>query len=118
MNVGDLTVAGGGRVMRILAIRDGHDDTVTLVSAADPSAEREYTATHWLTPLPSGADVVTCLGCSYDTHLWTDATHTNRWSGHRMRLIRCARCYVDLLGFRHIELHTTSTTIRHHHLER
>ncbi|MEV4575039.1 hypothetical protein AB0K16_17475 [Nonomuraea jabiensis] len=118
MTVGDLTVADGGRVMRIVAIGDVRDDTATLASAADPDAEREYVITRWLAPMPTGADVITCMGCLWDTHLWTDATHINRWSGHRMRLIRCARCYVDLLRVRDVVLHATSTTIRPHHLER
>ncbi|MEV4390536.1 hypothetical protein [Nonomuraea sp. NPDC049607] len=118
MTVGDLAVAGGGRVMRIVAIGELRDDTATLVSAADPDAEREYAIARWLAPMPTGADVITCMGCLRDTHLWADATHINRWSGHQTRLLRCARCYVDLLHVRDVVLHATSTTIRPDHLER
>ncbi|MBE1584561.1 hypothetical protein ACFPOI_43485 [Nonomuraea angiospora] len=118
MTVRDLTVAGGGRVMRIVAIGEVGNDTATLVSAADPDAEREYVVACWLAPMPTGADVVKCMACLWDTHLWTDATHINRWSGYRMRLIRCVRCYVDLLRVRDVVLHATSTTIRLHDLER
>ncbi|MEU7894216.1 hypothetical protein AB0B45_15305 [Nonomuraea sp. NPDC049152] len=114
--VGDLTVAGGGRVMRIVAIGEVRDDTATLVPAADPDGKREYGVTRALDPMPAGAEVITCLGCLWKTHLWTDATHTNRWSAVRTRLIRCSRCYVDLLSFRDTELHATSSTIRPHHL--
>ncbi|MFG1697107.1 hypothetical protein [Nonomuraea sp. NPDC049309] len=113
MTVGDLTIAGGGCVMRIMAIGD---NTATLVSAAEPGGERAYVATRALDSIPTGADVITCLGCLQDTHLWTDATYSNRWSGHRARLIRCARCYVDLLYVHDVELHATSTTIQPHHL--
>ncbi|MEO3874174.1 hypothetical protein ABGB18_35695 [Nonomuraea sp. B12E4] len=113
-----MTVVGGGRVMRIVAIGEVRDDTATLVSAADPDGEREYGVTRALDPMPTGADVITCMGCLWNTHLWTDATHSNRSSGHRVRLIRCARCYVDLLHVRDIELHATSATIRPHHLQR
>lgn len=116
--VGDLTVAGGGRVMRVVAIGEIRPDMTTLVPAADPDGEREYVVTRALTRMPTGAEVITCMGCLRDTHLWTDATHTNRTSGHRMRLVRCSRCYADLLRVRDVELHATSPTIRPRHLER
>ncbi|GAA2653599.1 hypothetical protein [Nonomuraea recticatena] len=116
MQVGDLVVSGGGRVMRVAAIGEVCEDCATLEPAANPGTDQEYCHIRALEPTPTGADTIRCGGCLWFTHLWTDATHTNRWSGHRMRLIRCARCYVDLLGLRDMELHATSSTIQPHHL--
>ncbi|GLW98248.1 hypothetical protein [Microtetraspora sp. NBRC 16547] len=116
--VGDLTVFTGGRVMRVTAIGAVRADSATLVPAADPSGEPEYGVTATLTPMPKDAETITCLGCLWNTHLWIDATHTNRSSGARMRLIRCSRCFVDALYVRDCEIHATSTTVRPHHLER
>ncbi|MFI7449612.1 hypothetical protein ACIBQX_19095 [Nonomuraea sp. NPDC049714] len=118
MKVGDLAVVAAGCVMRIVAIGEVRHDLATLVPAADPDGRREYAITRWLDSMPTGADAITCNGCLHDTHLWTDATYTIRWSGRRARLIRCARCYLDLLYIRDVDLHSTSTTIRTHHLER
>ncbi|MEN3533564.1 hypothetical protein AAH991_00485 [Microbispora sp. ZYX-F-249] len=117
-SVGDLTVCDGGRVMRVAALGEVRPDTATLVSAADPGSTREYVVTVALTPMPKDAEVITCLGCLAKTHLWVDATHTNRASGARVRLIRCSRCYTDALDFRDCEIHVVSTTVRPHHLSR
>ncbi|WP_433413249.1 hypothetical protein ACQP1V_29180 [Microtetraspora malaysiensis] len=116
--VGDLTVFTGGRVMRVIAIGAVRADTTTLIPAADPSREPEYGVTATLTPMPKDAEMITCLGCLRNTHLWIDATHTNRSSGARTRLIRCSRCFVDALDYRDCEIHATSTTVRPHHLAR
>ncbi|GAA4561134.1 hypothetical protein [Planotetraspora kaengkrachanensis] len=116
--VGDLTVSGGGRVMRVLAIGQVRPDTATLAPDADPGGEREHVVTVALIPMPGGAETITCLGCLWKTHLWIDATHTNRSSGARMRLIRCSSCFVDAMDFRDCAIHTTSTTVRPHHLAR
>ena len=116
--VGDLTVCGGGRVMRVAALGEVRPDTATLVSAADPGGAREYVVMVALTPMPKDAEVITCLGCLAKTHLWIDATHTNRASGARVRLIRCSRCYIDALDFRDCEIHAVSASVRPHHLAR
>ncbi|MFG1865469.1 hypothetical protein [Microbispora bryophytorum] len=79
---------------------------------------REYVVTVALTPMPTAAEVITCYGCLAKTHLWIDATHTNRTSGARVRLIRCSRCYTDALDFRDCEIHAVSTTVQPHHLAR
>lgn len=115
---GHLTVCGGGRVMRVAALGEVRPDTATLVSAADPGGAREYVVTVALTAMPTAAEVVTCLGCLAKTHLWIDATHTNRASGARVRLIRCSRCYTDALDFRDCEIHAVSSTVRPHHVAR
>ncbi|KAB8186011.1 hypothetical protein [Microbispora catharanthi] len=117
-SVGDLTVCGGGRVMRVAALGEVRPDTATLVSAADPGGVREYVVTVALTPMPTAAEVITCYGCLAKTHLWIDATHTNRTSGACVRLIRCSRCFVDALDFRDCEIHAVSATVRPHHLSR
>ncbi|MEV4105569.1 hypothetical protein AB0J42_35450 [Nonomuraea sp. NPDC049649] len=115
--VGSLTVSTGGRVMRVTAIGDIRADTATMVPAADPSGDPEYVVTVALKPMPADAETITCLGCLRKTHLWIDATHTIRASGRRVRLIRCSRCFLDALDFCDCEIHTTSTTVRSHHLE-
>ncbi len=117
-SVGDLTVCGGGRVMRVAALGEVRPDTATLVPAADPGGAREYVVTVALTPMPKAAEVITCLGCLAKTHLWIDATHTNRTSGVRVRLIRCSRCFADALDFRDCEIHAVSAAARPHHLAR
>ncbi len=116
--VGDLTVSSGGRVMRVIALGEVRPDAATLVCAADPGGAREYVATLALTPMPTGAEVITCLGCLASTHLWIDATHTNRTSGARVRLIRCSRCFISALDFQDCEIHAVSSTVRPHHLAR
>ncbi|WP_055479282.1 hypothetical protein [Sphaerimonospora mesophila] len=116
--MGDLTVSSGGRVMRVIALGEVRPDAATLVCAADPGGAREYVATLALTPMPTGAEVITCLGCLASTHLWIDATHTNRTSGARVRLIRCSRCFISALDFQDCEIHAVSSTVRPHHLAR
>ncbi|GAB3150850.1 hypothetical protein GCM10027161_50420 [Microbispora hainanensis] len=116
--VGDLTVCSGGRVMRVAVLGEVRPDTATLVPAADPGGTREYVVTVALTPMPKAAEVITCYGCLVKTHLWIDATHTNRASGTRVRLIRCSRCFVDALDLRDCEIHAVSATVRPHHLAR
>jgi hypothetical protein len=116
--VGDLTIFGAGRVMRVTAIGEIRPDIATLVSAADADEQSEYDLTTTLQRPPTGADMITCMGCLRNTHLWIDATHTNRWSGRRLRLIRCSRCYADALYVQDCEVHTTSSTIRPSDLER
>jgi hypothetical protein len=110
--VGNLTVFTGGQVMRVAAIGEVRADSATLVAAADPHGEPEYALITTLTPMPADAEVITCLGCLWNTHLWIDATHTNRSSGRRTRLIRCSRCFVDALDFRDCEIHATSSTVQ------
>ncbi|MEV4320611.1 hypothetical protein AB0J37_00100 [Microbispora rosea] len=61
--VGDLTVCGGGRVMRVAALGEVRPDTATLVSTADPGGACEYVVTVALTAMPTAAEVVTCFGC-------------------------------------------------------
>ncbi|GAA4199991.1 hypothetical protein GCM10023074_31240 [Microbispora amethystogenes] len=117
-SVGDLTVCGGGRVMRVAALGEVRPDTATLVPAADFGGVREYVVTVALTRMPTAAQVITCLGCLARTHLWIDATHTNRASGARVRLIRCSRCFADALEVRDCEIHVVSATIRPHNLAR
>ncbi|GIH99181.1 hypothetical protein [Planobispora takensis] len=115
--IGDLTVSGGGRVMRVIAIDDAGPDTVTLVPDADPGGDREYSRTIFLVPLPRDAETITCHGCLKNTHLWIDATQTNRSSGARMRLIRCSRCFADAQRVRDCEIHAHSSTVRPADLE-
>ncbi|GGP12247.1 hypothetical protein LDL08_19850 [Nonomuraea glycinis] len=113
--VGDLTVSTGGQVMRVAAIGA---ITTTLVVTTDPQSEPEHALTAALTPMPSGAETITCLGCLRNTHLWIDATHTHRPSGRRTRLIRCSRCFVDALDCCDCKIHTISISVRPHHLAR
>jgi hypothetical protein len=110
--IGDLTVVSGGRVMRVIAVDEAGPDTVTLVPDADPDGDREYSRTILLVPLPRDGEVITCYGCLWTTHLWIDATQTNRMSGARMRLIRCSRCFTDARMVRDCEIHAQSSTVR------
>ncbi|TQS10501.1 hypothetical protein [Microbispora hainanensis] len=105
-------------MMRVAVLGEVRPDTATLVPAADPGGTREYVVTVALTPMPKAAEVITCYGCLVKTHLWIDATHTNRASGTRVRLIRCSRCFVDALDLRDCEIHAVSATVRPHHLAR
>ncbi|MFC0554939.1 hypothetical protein ACFFHJ_28975 [Planotetraspora thailandica] len=105
-------------MMQVIALGEVRADTATMVPAADPDGEREYVVIAALDPMPTDAEVITCLGCLATTHLWIDATQTNRASGARMRLLRCSRCFTDALDFRDCEIHAVSSTVQAHHLGR
>ncbi|SDM35101.1 hypothetical protein SAMN05421874_15812 [Nonomuraea maritima] len=94
--------------MRVVGVDSVSPDTVTLVPAVDPGADREHTVAAFVAPYPIDGQVINCGG--HQSHRWIDATHTNRLSGFRQRLIRCVLCFADDVNFRDCEIHAMSST--------